>query len=164
MPIVPSDSSGNPEAEKPATAGSDEQLMVAFSGLSAKAFTELFSRYKQPLFGFFRRRVADPAQQELTQETFLAVLRAWLRYAPCTNLSLRGRLQDSASASPESGLSHHVLGCGRCVSRTCRAEHRGRRAFSPAVLCGLRPHPIALAGHPCFAAHFRAAEIPEGAR
>jgi len=73
----------NPDAEQPATAGSDEQLMVAFSRGSTDAFTELFSRYKQPLFGFFRRRVTDPAQaEELTQETFLAVLRASSRYEP----------------------------------------------------------------------------------
>ena len=57
--------------------------MLAFSGGSAEAFAELFSRYKQPLFGFFRRRVADPAQaEELTQESFLTVLRASLRYRP----------------------------------------------------------------------------------
>jgi RNA polymerase sigma-70 factor, ECF subfamily len=73
----------NPDAEQPATAGSDEQLMVAFSRGSTDAFTELFSRYKQPLFGFFRRRVTDPSQaEELTQETFLAVLRASSRYEP----------------------------------------------------------------------------------
>ena len=60
---------------------SDEQLMVAFSRGQTEAFSALFSRYKQPLFGFFRRRVADPAQaEELTQETFLAVLRAAARY------------------------------------------------------------------------------------
>ena len=83
VPIDMNDTPGNPEAEKGSTAASDEQLMVAFSGGSAEAFTELFSRYKQPLFGFFRRRVADPAQaEELTQETFLAVLRASLRYEP----------------------------------------------------------------------------------
>jgi len=36
-----------------------------------------------PLCGFFRRRVADPAQaEELAQETFLAVLRASSRYEP----------------------------------------------------------------------------------
>jgi len=62
---------------------SDEQLMVAFSRGATDAFTELFSRYKQPLFGFFRRRVADPAHaEELTQETFLALLRASSRYEP----------------------------------------------------------------------------------
>src|ERR1700683_1995455 len=74
---------GNPDAGKSAAAESDEQLMVAFSLGSTDAFSELFSRYKQPLFGFFRRRVADPAQaEELTQETFLAVLRASSRYQP----------------------------------------------------------------------------------
>ncbi len=66
----------NPDEEQPAAAGSGEQLMVAFSRGSANAVSELFSRYKQPLFGFFRRCVADPVQAEdLTQETFLAVLR-----------------------------------------------------------------------------------------
>jgi len=59
----------------------DEQLMLAFSRGSTDAFAELFSRYKQPLFGFFRRRVPDPAHaEELTQETFLAILRASSRY------------------------------------------------------------------------------------
>src|ERR1035438_8795893 len=38
---------------------SDEQLMVAFSRGQTEAFSALFARYKQPLFGFFRRRVAD---------------------------------------------------------------------------------------------------------
>jgi RNA polymerase sigma-70 factor, ECF subfamily len=71
----------NPGVEKSALAETDEQLMVAFSRGSADAFGELFSRYKQQVFGFFRRRVADPAQaEELTQETFLAVLRASSRY------------------------------------------------------------------------------------
>jgi len=61
----------------------DEQLMVEFCQGSREAFSELFARYKQPLFGFFRRRLADPAQaEELTQETFLALLRNCLRYEP----------------------------------------------------------------------------------
>ncbi|MCU1251792.1 MAG: polymerase sigma factor, sigma-70 family [Edaphobacter sp.] len=61
----------------------DEQLMVAFSRGSTDSFGELFSRYKQPMFGFFRRRLRDPAQaEELTQETFLALLRASSHYEP----------------------------------------------------------------------------------
>jgi len=41
----------------------------------------LFRRYRQPLFGFFRRRVADAARaEELTQDTFVAVLRGAVRY------------------------------------------------------------------------------------
>src|SRR5271167_2803721 len=70
-------------SEKPRSTQSDEQLMLAFSKGSAEAFSELFVRYKQPLFGFFRRRVPDPAHaEELAQETFLAVLRASSRYEP----------------------------------------------------------------------------------
>jgi RNA polymerase sigma-70 factor (ECF subfamily) len=73
----------DPGAARPATDSSDEQLMIAFSHGSTDAFGELFSRYKQPLFGFFRRRVADPAQaEELTQESFIAVIRASSRYQP----------------------------------------------------------------------------------
>jgi RNA polymerase sigma-70 factor (ECF subfamily) len=63
------------------TSPSDEFLILAFSKGSSEAFTELFHRYKQPIFAFFRRRLDDPAQaEELTQETFLAVLRAAGRY------------------------------------------------------------------------------------
>jgi RNA polymerase sigma-70 factor (ECF subfamily) len=61
----------------------DEHLMLAFSRGDTDAFSELFARYKQPLFGFFRRRVADQAlAEELTQDTFVAVLRASERYEP----------------------------------------------------------------------------------
>ena len=71
------------DSDGPRVAASDEQLMVAFSRGSTDAFGELFSRYKQPLFGFFRRRVADPGlAEELTQETFLAVVRAAANYEP----------------------------------------------------------------------------------
>jgi len=65
------------------TGVSDERLMLAFSQGSSEAFTQLFSRYKQPIYGFFRRRVAEPAHaEELAQETFLALLRAANRYQP----------------------------------------------------------------------------------
>ena len=73
----------NDDAENTVLSPSDEALMVAFVKGSRGAFDELFSRYKQALFGFFRRRVSDPAHaEELTQETFLGVLRASTRYAP----------------------------------------------------------------------------------
>lgn len=77
------DSPSIPEQDTTTGPSSDEQLMLAFSQGSTEAFTELFARYKQPLFGFFRRRVLDPAHaEELTQETFLALLRASSRYEP----------------------------------------------------------------------------------
>ena len=59
----------------------DEELMLAVSAGSADAFGELFARYRQPLYGFFRRRLEDPQRaEELTQEAFLAVFRAGARY------------------------------------------------------------------------------------
>jgi RNA polymerase sigma-70 factor (ECF subfamily) len=80
-PLIMLDAPENPDAYDSATPLTDEQLMVAFARGSADAFTSLFQRYKQPLFGFFRRRVTDPAQaEELAQETFLVILRAASHY------------------------------------------------------------------------------------
>src|SRR5580658_3906173 len=67
----------------PAFPASDEHLMLAFSKGSGESFNELFLRYKQPIYGFFRRRTADPHHaEELSQETFLVLLRAANRYEP----------------------------------------------------------------------------------
>jgi len=75
-PVSAAPDNSGPRGEK-----TDEQLMVAFARGRSDAFNELFRRYNQPLFGFFRRRLDDAAQaEELTQETFLAVLRGSVRY------------------------------------------------------------------------------------
>jgi RNA polymerase sigma-70 factor, ECF subfamily len=67
----------------PEKGASDEKLMLAFSQGSVEAFAELFRRYKQPIHGFFRRRVTDAAPaEELAQETFLALVRSAARYEP----------------------------------------------------------------------------------
>src|SRR5258708_3305001 len=82
-PTAMNDSPANPQPNITAPNPSDEHLMLAFSQGSSDAFSALFSRYKQPLFGFFRRRLTDPAQaEELTQETFLVLLRSASRYQP----------------------------------------------------------------------------------
>ena len=61
----------------------DEALMLEFGQGSREAFDELFARYRQPLYGFFRRRLESRERAEdLTQETFLAVIRATSRYEP----------------------------------------------------------------------------------
>jgi len=61
----------------------DEALMSEFQRGSRVAFDELFARYREPLYGFYRRRLAIPERAEdLTQETFLVVLRAGERYEP----------------------------------------------------------------------------------
>jgi RNA polymerase sigma-70 factor (ECF subfamily) len=83
MDETPSSQTNPASSAESASSVSDERLMLAFSKGSTDAFTELFSRYKQPIYGFFRRRVAEPAYaEELTQETFLALLRAAARYEP----------------------------------------------------------------------------------
>jgi len=80
-PDNPANDSAQTEPQRPGL--SDERLMLAFSQGSSEAFTELFQRYKQPVFGFFCRRVSDPAHaEELTQEAFFALLRAAGRYQP----------------------------------------------------------------------------------
>lgn len=79
--VNPADSPAKTEPQQPVL--SDERLMLAFTQGSSEAFTELFQRYKQPVYGFFCRRVPDPANaEELTQETFFALLRAAARYEP----------------------------------------------------------------------------------
>jgi RNA polymerase sigma-70 factor (ECF subfamily) len=83
-PIIPGEDEdhGN-ESSSPGAQDSDEQLMQAYTQGCSGAFATLFDRYRQPIFGFFRRRVPDPAHaEELAQETFLAVLRAASRYQP----------------------------------------------------------------------------------
>lgn len=60
---------------------SDEALMLEFRGGSHPAFEQLFARYRGPLYGFFRRRLnGDHRAEDLTQETFVAVIRASARY------------------------------------------------------------------------------------
>jgi len=62
---------------------SDEALMLDFQKGAREAFEELFARYRQPLYGFFRRRLASRERAEdLTQEIFLVVMRATSRYEP----------------------------------------------------------------------------------
>src|SRR5690349_8997508 len=61
----------------------DEQLMSACRDGSASAFDELFARYRQPVWGYFRRRLFDAGRAEdLAQETFVAVLEGARRYEP----------------------------------------------------------------------------------
>src|ERR1700681_2582455 len=62
---------------------SDEALMLEFQGGSHPAFEQLCARYRGPLYGFFRRRLnGDQRAEDLTQETFVAVIRASARYEP----------------------------------------------------------------------------------
>src|SRR5215204_3346782 len=55
---------------------SDEQLMQEYKNGSPESFEDLFGRYRNPIYGFFRRRLNNAARaEELAQETFLIILR-----------------------------------------------------------------------------------------
>jgi RNA polymerase sigma-70 factor (ECF subfamily) len=108
---------------------SDEQLMVEFARGATGAFEELFARYKQPLYGFFRRRVADPTHaEELTQDTFVAVLRGSVRYEPTALFRtwlyaiafkiLNGYRRKAAFR----GIFHGVSACEPATPNTLEAE------------------------------------------
>jgi RNA polymerase sigma-70 factor (ECF subfamily) len=60
---------------------SDEQLMLEFKRGSKAAFEELFSRYRNPVYGYFRRRLNHSSRaEELAQETFVIIIRGAERY------------------------------------------------------------------------------------
>jgi RNA polymerase sigma-70 factor, ECF subfamily len=62
---------------------SDQDLMLACQQGSAQAFEELFERYRQPIWAYFRRRIDDFARaEELAQEVFVAVLQGAARWEP----------------------------------------------------------------------------------
>jgi RNA polymerase sigma-70 factor, ECF subfamily len=89
IPDIPSPSTAAPFASRDgaympiSSESTDEQLILALREGSEEAFATLFHRYKQPIFGFFSRRLVDSARaEELTQETFIALLRAAKRYQP----------------------------------------------------------------------------------
>lgn len=61
----------------------DDQLFLEFRQGSRDAFQELFERYRDPLHGFFRRRLDNPARaEELAQDCFVALLCNAARYEP----------------------------------------------------------------------------------
>jgi RNA polymerase sigma-70 factor (ECF subfamily) len=61
----------------------DEELMAAVRGGDRGAFEQLFDRYREPVWRFFRRRIADPERAaDLAQEAFLVVWQNAPRFEP----------------------------------------------------------------------------------
>jgi RNA polymerase sigma-70 factor (ECF subfamily) len=102
----------------------DQDLMLAFQRGSVEAFEEIFRRYEQPMWGYFRRRMADAGRaEELMQETFMAVLRGAERYQPAASFrtylySIAFNLLSADRRSARSAASSPILA----------AEARGARA------------------------------------
>jgi RNA polymerase sigma-70 factor (ECF subfamily) len=106
---------------------SDEALMLDFQQGSREAFEELFARYREPLYGFFRRRLPTGGRAEdLTQETFLAVIRASARYEP--RATVRSYLY---------GIAFNLLSAERRKQRTVEVIDSINSAQSPAIDAGM---------------------------
>ena len=98
-------------------ATADEVLIAQFQAGRREAFDEIFERYRQPIWGFFRRRLADPEQaRELAQDTFLAVVENAARYEP--RASFRSYLF---------GIAYHVLS----EARRRAVREAGRTTTAP---------------------------------
>ncbi len=61
---------------------SDEWLMQRVQRGDDGALTQLFERYRGPLFGFLAQRVGDAAADDLFQETWIRVARARASFDP----------------------------------------------------------------------------------
>ena len=79
QPVTVMTGYGQPERNM----ATDEELILEFQRGSQEAFEELFERYREAIYGFFRRRLNDAARAEdLAQETFVALLHNRDRYEP----------------------------------------------------------------------------------
>ena len=61
----------------------DEVLMLQFQAGSRESFEDLFSRYRDPVYAFFRRRSGcRESAEDLAQELWVAVMKGALKYEP----------------------------------------------------------------------------------
>jgi RNA polymerase sigma-70 factor (ECF subfamily) len=94
--------------ERPVT---DEQLIQGARDGSREAFEALFERYRGPIWQFFRRRTPDAARaEELTQDTFVALLEGAHRYEARTvfRAYLFGIAYNVLSADRRKSVHRHV--------------------------------------------------------
>ena len=90
----------------------DDELVLDARRGSHEAFEVLFDRYRGPIWQFFRRRVAETARaEELTQDTFVALLEGVRRYEART--TFRAYLF---------GIAYHVFNTDRRKAAHCRTD------------------------------------------
>ena len=64
-------------------AASDEALLAAYAAGDARAFADLYERHERPVYRYFLRQGATPAQaDDLLQDTWLAVVRNAEHFEP----------------------------------------------------------------------------------
>ena len=143
MNETPTNQANSADKAGAASSTSDEQLVLAFSKGSSHAFEELFSRYKQPIFGFFRtacHRVRSGGGVDAGDFRCPAPRRHPLRTpGALPHVSPRDWFQDSPRISSQSRFSRHFFrptklrprsfpaGCERVRSvgpSRCRKEAR----------------------------------------
>ena len=62
---------------------SDEALLAAYAAGDARAFSDLYERHERPVYRYFLRQGATPAQaDDLLQDTWLAVIRNAANFEP----------------------------------------------------------------------------------
>src|SRR5262249_6942226 len=133
----------------PDDAVSDEALMVAFCHGDAKAFDALFDRYQRPIHAFLVRLVGSRSAEDLTQATFLSVVRA------------RGRFRQDARFRPwlyaiAANAARDFLRRGKAERLTARGElSLDSAAESPAAAFDPGLHQ---------AVHQALQQLPEGQR
>jgi RNA polymerase sigma-70 factor (ECF subfamily) len=64
-------------------AAGDEALLAAYGAGDARAFAELYERHERPVYRYFLRQGATPAQaDDLAQDTWLAIVRHAANFEP----------------------------------------------------------------------------------
>ena len=92
------------------TVENDDELMLGVRDGTPGSFDRLFERFREPVWRFFRRRVADEGRaEELTQDVFTALFEAAPRY------------------EPRAAFRSYIFGIAYNVLMAHRRKHAGRR-------------------------------------
>jgi RNA polymerase sigma-70 factor (ECF subfamily) len=145
--VAPARTADEP-APSQAAGESDEMLMTRFCQGDARAFEALFQRYAAPLHGYLARLTGSPAAEDLTQQTFLSVVRA------------RGRFQEGARVKP--WLYAIATNAARDWQRRKRPEELTEAGELPASMPAEQPTPRDVGLER--AVQRALAELPEGQR
>lgn len=102
--------------------------MQAFKHGEGPAFRELFDRYKNPIYGFIRRRVDDPARaEEITQDVFMALVQNRNGYETRASfrtflyrIAMNRVVSEYRRAGKETGLKGSVAGCDPTIVHQVR--------------------------------------------
>ena len=118
-------------------AHTEKELLLLASGGNQAAFTELYSAYKDKLYGFSLRLTESPElAKDLTQDVFLNIAGGLRIDDPALDLAVCAAIVSSYSDQPlplttclaaEVGLSGEVRAVGRLEARISEAEKLGFR-------------------------------------